>query len=515
MTYKFRRNTTIGQLDAETDSFLESCFVTTDIYSILCDFDDKNSFIKRVIVGRTGSGKTALLKKISTDTTVKKYDQIEAESTVFEHINNNVYVLELMRHGVDLRAFYKSLWLHVLLVKAIETRFSVQSSFFEQIESMFQKTKRKGKFYEAHQYVETFKDHFFNPIIISEITSKFETALSAEVGFFSGAAAKGGLTAENIEKIQTSTSRYVSTELLRKQKELIKWLSEESTDSKIHTIISIDDLDRSWLSASKIRYDFINALLDAIKEFVNFQGIKFLVSIRTDILMGIYRNNLRQEEKDKSFILPITWSREEIVNLLDKRIDYLIKNQYAGKETVHFTDVFNFNVQGKPAIDFVLERTMLRPRDAIDFVNLSLAQAADSSVELDEDAVILAEENFYNSRKAALGKEWFSLYPHIQDYIDSLNYIKTREFSIAGISKEIKNEIVTFLSDRTQKDDNDSEHTKISIEFEELVKVWFTVGVIGIKKNEHLSVYSSFDKPDLDISDMNKNFVIHPLFFRP
>lgn len=514
MAYQFRKNTNIGQLEAESDSFLESCFIETDIYSILCNFDDKSNITKRVIVGRTGSGKTALLKKISTNPTIKKYERIEAESTVFEHINNNIYVSQLILNGVDLRAFYKSLWLHVLLIKAIEIRFSTLSSFFDRIDAMYQKTKRKGKFYEAYEYVETYKDNFFNPMAISEITSKLETVLSAEVKIPSLATSKGSLTKESVEKIQTSTSRYVSVELLRKQKELIKWLSEESDSGKIHAIVSIDDLDKSWLSASEIRYDFINALLDAIKEFVNLPGIKFLVSVRTDILMGIYRNNLRQEEKDKSFILPITWSKNEILNLLDKRIDYLIKNQYAGKETVHFSDIFNFDIQGQPATDFVLERTMLRPRDAIDFVNLTLAQAAERSVELDEDAVLLAEESFYSSRKTALDKEWTSLYPHIRDYVDSINFIEQREFSISDISKDVKEKIVDFLSGRTKKEDFDVKHSEISLEFNELVKVWFIIGIVGIKKNDHLILYSSFDKPDLDITDMNKSFYIHPLFYR-
>ena len=118
--YKFRKNANIGNLDAETDGFLDNCFYQSEIYNTLVKFDDDSDFAKRIIIGRTGSGKTALLKMIAGDSKIKKHDIIEAESTVFEHIKNNIFISHLMANNIDLRVFYKSLWLHVLLVKVID-----------------------------------------------------------------------------------------------------------------------------------------------------------------------------------------------------------------------------------------------------------------------------------------------------------------------------------------------------------------------------------------------------------
>ena len=112
--YKFRSDDTIGNLDAESDSFLSSCFLESNIYKILADFENNADFTKRIIVGRTGSGKTALLKKIKEDQRIKKTNEIEAESTVFEHIKNNVFISQLTDEKIDLRVFYKSLWVHGL-----------------------------------------------------------------------------------------------------------------------------------------------------------------------------------------------------------------------------------------------------------------------------------------------------------------------------------------------------------------------------------------------------------------
>ena len=60
----------------------------------------------------------------------------------------------------------------------------------------------------------------------------------------------------------------------------------------------------------------------------------------------------------------------------------------------------------------------------------------------------------------------------------------------------------------------DKSHENIIFDFKELIKIWFVIGVIGIKKSDTVIIYSSFEKPELDITDLNKTFIIHPLFFR-
>jgi len=306
----------------------------------------------------------------------------------------------------------------------------------------------------------------------------------------------------------------VSKELLRKQKELIKIIKHEfSNEKQIRVIISIDDLDKSWLSSSSIRYDFINALLEAFKELLDLNSVKILISIRTDIIMGIYNNTLRQDEKDQSLIYAISWNKKEIRQILDDRINHLIKNQYQSSRNVTFSDVFNFRVSSVKADEFIINRTMLRPRDAINFVNLCLSEC-DGQVELNEDIVLTAEEKFYSVRKQALIKEWLSIFIHIKDYLDSLSFISDQSFKIAELTESDKNNVLEYLLNRPHNKDNDEEHNNRLLEFEELVKVWFIVGIIGIKKSDSLIIYSSFEKPELDITDLKRPFEIHPLFFR-
>ena len=517
-TYRFRKNAIIGNLDAETDSFLNDCFYESDTFKGIVNFDSSNEnpdFTRRVIVGRTGSGKTALLRQIVSHGNVKVHDIIEAENTVFEHINNNRFISELSNNNIDLRVFYKSLWLHVLLVKVIQQLYRRSySGFFDFIINLNSSNKKPYRPEIAKEYLESYRDNFFNDNIVTEITEKMQNELSAKASFkvFETSV---GINNENIEKIQRETSSYVSRELLYKQKELIKIINSEFSDNKqqLRIIISIDDLDKSWLSSSGIRYDFINALLEAFKELLDIKSVKVLISIRTDILMGIYNNNLRQDEKDQSLIYAISWNKTEIRNVLDLRINQLIKDQYRSNQNVSFSDVFNFNVLSYKADEFIINRTMLRPRDAIDFINLCLSEC-DGDVELNEDIVLEAEEKFYSKRKKALIKEWRSIFPYIEDYLDSLSFLKEKEFKIENLEDNEKESVLNYLLDRPNEDSTDDIHNNRMLNFDELVKVWFTVGVIGIKKSETLIIYSSFEKQNLDITDLNRDFTIHPLFYR-
>ncbi|MBY6106821.1 KAP family NTPase [Ferrimonas balearica] len=517
-SFTFRKNAIIGNLDAETDLFLEPCFYESDVFKGIVNFDssiDNHDFTRRVIVGRTGSGKTALLKQIVEHGNVKVHDSIEAENTVFEHINNNRFISTLVANGIDLRVFYKSLWLHVLLIKVINQLYRKSyDKFFEYIGSLASTPKKPYKPDIVREYLESYKSNFFNDQIVTEITEKMQHELSgkAEFGLMN---ASGKISDENTQKVQRETSSYVSRELIRKQKELIKVIQEEFSDNRqqLRVVISIDDLDKSWLSSSGIRYDFINALLEAFKELLDIKSVKIMISIRTDILMGIYHNNLRQDEKDQSLIYAISWNKKEIREILDLRINQLVKEQYSSSQTVSLADIFNFDVDGVRADEFIIDRTMLRPRDAIDFVNLCLAKC-DGTVLLNEDIVLEAEEKYYSTRKNALVKEWLSIFPCIKDYLDAISYISTKEFKISELDEKSKNDALNHLLNCPSSNSDCERHISRQTNFDELLKVWFVVGVIGFKKSKSLTIYSSFEKQELDITDLNKTFRIHPLFYR-
>ena len=60
--FVFKRSMNLGTGTAENDGdFLGACFVETPEYKTLVDYSDH----RMILLGRTGAGKTALLKTIS------------------------------------------------------------------------------------------------------------------------------------------------------------------------------------------------------------------------------------------------------------------------------------------------------------------------------------------------------------------------------------------------------------------------------------------------------------------
>jgi len=82
------------------------------------------------------------------------------------------------------------------------------------------------------------------------------------------------------------------------------------------------------------------------------------------------------------------------------------------------------NAMGKP-LDYILERTLLRPRDAIAFANECLAVGVGKG-RLSWDDIKTAERSYSNTRVLALRDEWKGTYPGIGAVIDKFRRSPTR-----------------------------------------------------------------------------------------
>jgi hypothetical protein len=102
--FVFRKHMSIGEVDAENDTkFLRDCFVDTGDYDVLDDTQSSQC----IVLGRTGSGKSALLERLE-----KCQDQIiriEPEELALKHISNSTILSFFEDLGVDLDIFYSLL----------------------------------------------------------------------------------------------------------------------------------------------------------------------------------------------------------------------------------------------------------------------------------------------------------------------------------------------------------------------------------------------------------------------
>ena len=177
--FRFRKLDNIGVAAAEADiDFLKDCFVDAGDVGILSNCRDPRS----IVVGRTGSGKTALLSRLLG--TEDRVIDIRPESLALSYISNST-ILNFFDHlGVKLDIFFKLLWRHVFIVELLKHHSTVwkdpaKSSIIEKIRSRFVDDKDK----KALDYLETWGSTFWEETEyrIKEVTTRLENDLRGSV----------------------------------------------------------------------------------------------------------------------------------------------------------------------------------------------------------------------------------------------------------------------------------------------------------------------------------------------
>ena len=283
-------------------------------------------------------------------------------------------------------------------------------------------------------------------------------------------------------------------------------------------------MDDEWVD-DNLRYRLIRALIETIKIFRKIPPIKIILALRTDLLSRVFdktRDSGFQEEKYEDYILNIKWNSSELNDLLDKRINLMFRETYT-KQGVIFNNIFTGKPNGENAIDFILNRTLMRPRDAISFTNECLEYAY-GKANISTEIMKTAEKSYSKKRFKALCYEWIDDYPFLEDYCNLIPNGKG-SFKHSDISdKDIEN-LALELSIKDGDDPikslalrmtNSHSITKASLKNNILVSL-YRVGVIGIKRNPHTAIeWSNEDSPDISEGTIKKSqaFEIHPMLWR-
>ena len=119
-----------------------------------------------------------------------------------------------------------------------------------------------------------------------------------------------------------------------------------------------------------------------------------------------------------SLYLPIEWTKEQIIDLLDLRIGALVRERYTTRAVTH-RDLLPGKISKQASIDYILERTLMRPRDVILFFNLCISQAVDNP-SITAQMVRRAGGEYSRLRLRSLADEWGSDYPTLLSFVDLL-----------------------------------------------------------------------------------------------
>ena len=443
--FKFRKTDTIGAASAEDDGeFLQECFVTTGEYEALKNQED----IRQIVLGRTGSGKSALFERLKQEWP-DRVITIEPDNLALTYISNSSTIRYFSELGVNLDPFYKLLWRHVLTVEVLRKHFESHANgeterWWDSFLAMFSSQTPKDKdARQAIQYLRQWGEKFWveTEYRVKEITTtmenKLKDQLSVNVGIGplkAGVSSSADSRLSDEEKIEVVDrgQRVVSETQVQDLSKVRDLLSSVLTDRQKSYYILIDRLDENWVE-EKLRYRLIMALLDSIKEISRIKNIKILVAIRRDLIDRVFifvRGAGFQEEKYQSLYLPIQWTPNQIMEVLDKRIDNLVSRRYEKRNRVTHQDLLPRQINRVPIVKFITDRAQ-RPRDVISFFNKCI-EAAEGKPRLSVDTLRNAEGQYSRQRLRALADEWHADYPGLLDFVEILK-TRPRSFMLSQV----------------------------------------------------------------------------------
>jgi hypothetical protein len=509
-----RKNSEIGAPDAESDDlFLENCFKDTGDLETLLDCSSP----KCLVLGRTGSGKTALIRQILR--TADHAVELSPEALSLNYVLNSNVLRFFEEAGVRLDVFYSLLWRHILTVELLKLRYDLTSAnkqheFLERLGAIL---TRNGAKTRALKYLSDWGDQFWKETEYrtKEFTRKLETQLSGSVKIDAkflqlGADGARKLSEEEKFEVRESGMRVVENVQIKDLHEVISLLSEDIfNDHQQHYYIVIDKLDEEWVD-DRLRFKLIKSLIEALRTFQKVRPIKIIVALRTDLHFRVLRETDSagfQEEKYRSLYLHLRWTRPQLMDMLDQRVRFMFKRQYTS-EGVSLSHIMPSNqIDRRSSEDYILDRTFFRPREAIIYLNECIARST-GSTKITVSVLRQAEVSYSQQRMASLATEWKREYPNLERCAKFLDHRKT-PFRIEDFSDdEAKSLALRILEHPSQAVDpiyiwcqEFYMAAKVSkIEFlQEIMAIFYQTGLVGIKPEPHLGRQWSFeDEPTLD-----------------
>lgn len=477
-----------GAIDAENDTRLMEYFFRTPILDRLYKYE------KAIVIGRKGTGKTAIYKYIanekarySSELLFKDYpwqvhdrfkNTIVSERESFVHSWEFFFYIEIFKKMIALIDDFEDKYARRQIKKIKKwMRLNWGSIEFNHKETLSPRSRRSFIF-------------SLSPSIMGNSLGSISAAFQKSDNI-------GNTLAEFNSKFEEIT------------KHLLQGFDHE-------IILLFDELDLAYSSTdANYKNRLIGLLLATYAFFPKFQGkVKIYLFLRSDIF-----NALEFQDKNKikdNMVEFLDWdpksttSELSLKQLVSNRIKVNIKSSSSNFER-NWNELFESSNIGRNQTkwNFIIERTFVRPRDVIKFLNLALTQAKNRLRSEPDSIDKVINSDMHSIRKKysqylfeELKDELTGSYSEYDYYLEILRDIHKMTFSYEDFAQSYKT-----ISARHSLQSNPTQVLERLFEFS--IIGFYKPGGGGFGGSEYAFRYTAESQP---FNPKARKFKVHPGF---
>lgn len=461
-----------GDDAAENDAHLSEYFIETPAYRMALSGE------KRFIIGRKGAGKSAICQQLQ-----KQLPQTGALSLALAPQRLQFTALklglrDLAKWGNESDTLLQRVWYYGLLC---ETALLLVKRCKKEYDSDFVK-------------IAAFVDKYYNysePSAFARLlktTSHFLEQLELCVG---------PVNMRHSHRAFDPIALEVALDTLRVP--LATFIARHLPQG---VFILIDNLDEGWDNSPEANA-FLRGLLLAVYEICQPNiPVRVLVFFRLDMYDSVTRQ-FQHVDKYRQFQEHIYWGRKEMIELVAERLSVNLKLKLAANATEVWAKVFEPG-EGISTADYVIERSLMRPREVLQFCRLAAEKADQRGHEkIWPEDLYDAEKEFSRWKIDDLCNEFLFAYPGLKEEILQRFYGGPARFSPDklhhlledALTDPRKRERPPWLENLTHTD--------------RLAQILYDIGFLrGAAQNK---TWQSSQHPDFDLTRAEA-FNVHPVF---
>ena len=377
------RNVFMGHPDALQDTELLNYFVHTK------EFDDAIEGRRTIFIGRRGSGKSANFQAIRADIGERPNVvdvEILPDDFQLEQITD---FLESALALPDPQLVFQSIWNYVLTSEMLKALAERTNHLFSSPNEVTRNTLRQ------------LYDSDYTGMAL-DFGSRVVFALNTVI-----ASTHHGTLQErklNAEEALKSLRKY----------DLGRRLRDFARDEGITFFIVADDLDKHWRANTRQSIDLLLGLIAEVARMQRFFGkhLKIVLFLREDIYDVLIRYD---DDMPKRDILRMEWTSSNLHHLVAARLATQVD---AHNDNDIWSAIFPEPVKNMAAADYILSRSLPRPRDVLNLCQRAIDQAQRNGHEyVTAEDIMDGEKSFSEALFYAVSSEFKGLYPDLEEVL--------------------------------------------------------------------------------------------------